>query len=287
MAVELQPITDADLLEVGEFLSVHYPPDTKGTNWGEAWGRTVNLPGSNAPNHGFLLRSEGKVVGSLSAIYSTRMINGILEHFCNLSVWCVAPEFRMHSVRMMQAILAQPGYHFTDLVPSTTVQKLNLRLGFKYLDTTTYLMPNLPWPKRSYASIVDNPAEIAGILKIHSGRDLAIYLDHAHCPHTKHLLILSGVEACYVQWRKQKHAHMKWISIRYVSRPIVLWREFRVLARWFLFHAHCPFTLAEIRVTRFRVFPSWVFPRPVKRMYKSTLPPDYIDYLYSEISSAP
>ena len=43
---------------------------------------------------------------------------------------------------------AQDGYHFTDLSPSGNVVALNERLSFRFLDTTTALVPNLPWPSR-------------------------------------------------------------------------------------------------------------------------------------------
>jgi hypothetical protein len=137
----LHPITYADLPAVGQFLGTHFPPDTSGHEWAAAWQRSVNLAGSDAPNHGFLLRADGKVVGAYPAIYSTRAIDGRREHFCNLAVWYVSPEYRLQSLSMLQAILAQPGYHFTDLTPIERVQKFNLRHGFQYLDTQTVLYP--------------------------------------------------------------------------------------------------------------------------------------------------
>ena len=74
------------------------------------------------------------------------MIEGRREQFCNLAVWYVSPEYRLHSLSMLQAILGQSGYHFTDFTAVERVQKFNLRHGFHYLDTHTALVPNLPWP---------------------------------------------------------------------------------------------------------------------------------------------
>ena len=99
-----------------------------------------------APNHGFMLRDGQRVVGAYLAFYSERVVAGQVEQFCNLGAWCVLPDFRFHSLRLLKALLAQDGYHFTDLSPSGSVVPLNARLEFRSLDTSTALVPNLPWP---------------------------------------------------------------------------------------------------------------------------------------------
>lgn len=292
MGVEIQPITNDNLLEVGRFLTAYFPPDTKGDEWGKEWLKTVNLPGSDAPNHGFLLRDvrQNLVVGALTAIYSVRDIPYPLaterQHFCNLAVWCVAPDYRLYSIKMLQIILAQNGYTFTDLIPGAVAQKIDQRFGFKYFDTTTYLIPNILYPKPSITITSD-----LEVIESHLKGDEPFYTyfkDHLPAKWTNHLLLLTPKnDYCYLQWRKQKHARHKFISLRYISHPLVLWREYHALGHHFLTKHYSPFTLAEIRLTRYRIQPSIQFPRPVKRLYKSDLPPDYIDYLYSEITSAP
>ena len=111
------------------------------------WRRAMSVPWKvEAPNHGFMLRDGQRVVGVYLAFYSERVIAGQVERFCNLGAWCVLPDFRFHSVRLLKALLAQDGYHFTDLSPSGNVVPLNVRLKFRSLDTSTALIPNLPWP---------------------------------------------------------------------------------------------------------------------------------------------
>jgi hypothetical protein len=280
------PILDDDLREVGLFLSAHFPPDTSGEDWGRAWSETVNLTESGAPNHGFMLKAGGKVVGAYPAIYSTRVIEGRLERFCNLAVWCVQPEYRMQSIRMLQAAIAQKDYHFTDLTPIETVQKLNIRLGFQYLDTTTLLIPNLPWPTWNGTVVTADPDTIAATV---TGDVSTFYRDHASCRWAKHLLLKRSNEWCYIQWRKESKKNLPlFASIRYVSNPEMLRREFRSLARYFLLRHMTPFSLVELRILGGRINPSIVFPRPARRMFKSeSLHDGHIDYLYSEISSAP
>ena len=69
----------------------------------------------NAPNHGFMLRDGQRVVGALLAFYSERLVAGRVEQFCNMGAWCVLPAYRSHSIRLLIAMLAQEGYHFTCL----------------------------------------------------------------------------------------------------------------------------------------------------------------------------
>ena len=71
----------------------------------------------DAPNHGFMLRDGQRVVGVQLAFYSERLVAGRAERFCNLGAWCVLPEYRFHSIRLLMAVLAQDGYHFTSLSP--------------------------------------------------------------------------------------------------------------------------------------------------------------------------
>ena len=54
------------------------------------------------------------------------------------------PGYRLHGLRLLKAVLRQEGYHFTDLSPSGNVVGINEKLSFRFLDTTTALVPNLP-----------------------------------------------------------------------------------------------------------------------------------------------
>ena len=99
------------------------------------------------------------IVGAHLAFYSERVIDGRLERFCNLGAWCVLPEHRFHALRLLKALLAQDGYHFTDLSPSGNVIGLNTRLGFRFLDTTATAIPNLPWPSRPGRDTISSDRE--------------------------------------------------------------------------------------------------------------------------------
>src|SRR5215475_174076 len=125
MTVELSPITDADVAAVADFLHLNYK------DW-IPWAQS-RLAGPwkvEAPNHGFVLREGQRIVGALTAFYSERLVAGRMERFCDLGTWYVLPEFRLHSIRLVKALLAQDDYHFTALTPSHKVVSIYTRLGF-------------------------------------------------------------------------------------------------------------------------------------------------------------
>jgi hypothetical protein len=179
--VKLAPITDADTAAVADFLHANFDERVP-------WARSyMSLPWKvDAPNHGFMLRDGQRVVGAYLAFYSDRLVAGRVERFCNLGAWCVLPEYRFHSVRLLKALLAQDGYHFTDLSPNKTVESVNARFKFRHLDTSAVFVPHLPWltvPGRTKISA--DPDVIADAL---TGPDLELYRDHAQAPAAHHLL---------------------------------------------------------------------------------------------------
>ena len=113
--VRVAPIAGADVPAVAQFLHAHLNPRLSA----DVWARSMTAPWKvTAPNHGFMLvddARDGAVVGAYLAFYADREIDGTRESFCNLAGWCVLPEYRFHSVRLLKALLAQEGYHFTDL----------------------------------------------------------------------------------------------------------------------------------------------------------------------------
>ncbi|HTW12502.1 MAG TPA: hypothetical protein VME01_07155 [Solirubrobacteraceae bacterium] len=307
MTVEVKPITDADVSAVAAFLHAtlnsRIPAST--------WSRVISVPWRvEAPNHGFMLRARQRVVGAYLAFYSERVVAGQVERFCNLGSWSVLPEYRFHSVRLLKALLAQDGYHFTDLAPSHRVESVNTRLAFRYLDTAVALIPHLPWPTMpARIRITADPDVVARTLR---EPDLALYRDHAQAAAVDHLVLSCGSESCYVMWRKRWwRGHPLFAAILYVSNPALFRRATPRLSRHLLLHHRVAATLAELRIVRLRPPHAVVLPHPrvlVRRhnsrvtrsyaaRYQGTIPPKMyrsatldpwdIDDLYSELVCVP
>ncbi len=280
MPVELRPIADADVPRVAEFLQDHMEKRVPA----EEWARSLDVPWRvNKPNNGFMLLDDGRLVGAHVAYYSERLIDGRPERFCNLGAFCVLPEHRFHSVRLLKALLSQEGYHFTDLSPYGSVIALNERLDFRFLDTSSALVPNLPWPSWPGREAITSRPEL--IEKTLRGRDLELYRDHAEAGAARHLLLTRGEDSCYVVIRKDRRKGLPlFASILYVSDPELFRKMARPFARHLLIHHGALATLAEDRVVEHRPFPSLRLRSPRKKMFRSSsLGPAKIDYFYSEL----
>ena len=278
MAAKLAPIATADVPAVAQFMHTHLNPRVSAT----AWSQALNVPWRvEPPNHGFLLRENGAVVGAYLAYYSDRLIGGKQEHFCNLGAWCVLEEYRSQGLRLLTSLLAQD-YHFTDFSPSGNVVELNRRLKFSELDTTTVLLPNLPtMPGRCHISA--DPDVLATSL---TGADRQIYLDHRRAQAAKHITISSGDESCYVMFRKDTRKRMRvFASILHVSNPEVFRRFARQLGTFLLTRHGAAATLIELRVAGGKPTGAVTLSRSRPKMFKSPyLQADDIDYLYSELA---
>ncbi|RKQ85067.1 hypothetical protein C8N24_6701 [Solirubrobacter pauli] len=280
MAVKLQPILPADALRVGAFLHEHLNARVSA----EQWAGFIRVPWpSEQPNAGFMLvADDDQIVGAHLAFYSERTIAGQTERFCNLAAWCVLEEHRFHSLRLLKALLAQEGYHFTDLSPSGNVIKLNERLGFEALDTRASAIPNLPWPSvPGRRRVSADPAVIERTL---DGEQLALYRDHARAAAARHLVLIDGDEWCYVVFRRDRRKNLPlFASLLHVSHPEVLRRMAGRLSRHLLLRHGVAVTLAEHRIAQPpRLSFELGAPRP--KMFKSDrVAAHQIDYFYSEL----
>lgn len=282
--VEVMPIGDDDLPEVGAFLHRHLNDRISPDGWMAA----AQVPWQvDAPNHGFRLLAEGDLVGVYLAFYSSRDIAGRIERFCNMGAWCVMPNHRLHSLLLLRAMLAQKGYHFTDLSPSGNTIPVNERLRFVHLDTRTALMPNLPWPIcLGNGRVISDHAAIERIL---SGAELEIYRDHARAGAARHVVVTHGADHCYVIFRKDRRKGLPcFASVLYVSDRDVFIRVARRIGRYLLLHHAVAATLMELRVIGARPPGSFLLAASRPKMFRSdSLSPDQIDYLYSELACVP
>lgn len=284
-SVEVEPITEADIPAVAEFLRTTIGPHITTADWIRAM--TPNWEVAQ-PNYGFLLRQHGRVVGAHLALYSERTIDGRVQRFCNLGTWAVAEEHRAAGLRLLRSILRQKDFTFTDLTPNRKIIALNERLGFSRLDTSRVAALNIPWPMWSRrVQLVDDPDEIGELL---DGKDLRIYRDHTEAAAARHVVLRNGNRHCYVMFRCD-YGRIKFRptfgTILYVGDREVFHRYAPHLYRYLLIHHRLPATLAEIRVVGRRPPRSVSVGSPAKMYLSSDVDPAQIDDLYSELTCFP
>jgi hypothetical protein len=283
-SVEVRPITPPQVDQAAQFL--HRKLNVRLTP--AMWAAAIRQPWrQEAPNHGFMLLADGRVVGVYVAFYSHRQIEGRIEKFCNLAAWCVLDQYRSHGLKLLRTILSQERYTFTDLSPSGNVVPLNARLNFRHLDTSTALVANLPWPGwLTRTRIISDPTSIEARL---AGRDLQIYADHRHAMAACHLVVEHAGQYCYVIFRRDRRKNLPlFASILFISNPDLFRRTARHVYSHFLTKFGIVATLAERRVVG--SYPRFAIPlrSPRPRMFRSPrLRDGEIDYLYSELTCVP
>lgn len=275
MAPQTAPITTADIPAVARFLHEHLNSRVSAA----AWEQAIRVPWKvEAPDHGVLLRDEqGWIVGVYLAFYSQR--GG--RRICNLGAWCVLPQHRFHSLKLLRALLSLEGHVFTDLSPSGTVVGMNTHLGFRFLDTATVLAPNLPWPS-SPGRLSTDPAVLESTLR---GDQLQIYRDHAPTAAARHVLLTRGDRYCYVIYRTDRRKGLPlFASLLHVSDPELFRSLRRRLQSHLLLRHGIPALLAELRVAGHRPRLSWAVPGTRRKMFRGDLAESEVDYLYSELT---
>jgi hypothetical protein len=275
MAVELTPITDADIADVADFLRVNMNKPR------DIWARACVPPWKvGAPNYGFMLRDGQRVVGVQLVFYSERLVAGRAERFCNLGAWSVLPEFRFHSLRLITAVLAQDGYHFTSFSPMDRTRAILTKLKFRPFDTSAALVPNLPWPTLpGRTRISDKPDVIETTL---TGAELELYRDHARAMAVQHHVLIRGRDSCYVMYREAQSRGLWYAVLLYVSNPALFQQALLPLTRHLLLRHRLVATLGELRVIGHRPRLSIKLDAWPKMYRSASLEPGQIDELYSE-----
>jgi hypothetical protein len=280
----MQPITAEERHRAGEFLHANLNARVTPDDWVQA----LRVPWDvEQPNHGFMLFDGDDAVGVQLAFYSERELRGRTQSVCNLGAWCVLPAHRLHALRLPKAVLAQDVDLFTDFSPSGSVLTVNERLGFRFLDTATSLLPNLPWPSPRRRERVS--AEPARIMSALHGRELEIFLDHVAAPAAHQLLLEDGAEHCLVVFRTDRRRSLpRLASLVYVGNPALFHRMTGPFGSHLLLQHGLPATLVDDhlvgRPPRGSIRVHW----SRRRMFRSeSIDPADVDYLYSELVCVP
>jgi hypothetical protein len=273
----VEPILEAQLPEVALFLQAHLNPALDAAAWQAALRPTWS---SSAPNHGFLLRDAGVLVGVIGAMYAQRRIAGHVQGICNITSWCVLDTHRQHSMRLAMAVVGQPGWHFTDFSPTPVVGSTLKFLKFTELDDRLVLHPNLP--RLGGGKVLTRPDDVAGAL---CGDDLQAWHDHRQYPWLQQLALGDGSQWCHVIYKRRQMRNLPVAGLLHASQPALLQRHFGRLRSHLLARGHL-FTTHEYRLLPATSWPARVLSGYNRKVYRSdTLQPGHIDYLYSETVS--
>ena len=195
------------------------------------------------------------------------------------------PDYRSWSISLLKTVLGQEGYTFTVLTPDTGSQEILGWFGFRVLDTVAAVIPNLPWPALpGQTKVSADPVVIGRTL---TGTQFALYRDHEKALAARHLVLTRGHDSCYVIWREAIYGKKPVAQILHVSNPALFHRSLLSLARHLLVRHRLVATLVELRMVDYKPYLSVTY-NVWPKMYRSTsLAPEQIDYLYSELVCVP
>ncbi|XHS77515.1 hypothetical protein ACFJGW_17585 [Burkholderiaceae bacterium UC74_6] len=272
----IEPVSADTLGEFAAFLHEHLNPALSIEGWVKAlshhWGEEPR------PNHGYVLRDEGRIVGGIGALYASRSIQGKLHKTCNITSWCVLDDYRKQSMRLAMALTDQPGWDYTDFSPTEVVGGVLRFLKFTPLDERQTVLLALPWllaGGQSYSRQQDIESHL-------HGEALQQYRDHKDFPWLRHVIVGSGSDWCHVIYKRMDFKGLPAARVWHVSRPELLAQYWRRLANALLWQGFASIHLETRRA------PADLWPTKVRsgfnaKVYRSdTLLPGEIDYLYSE-----
>ena len=271
----IEPVSAQTLPEFAAFLHENLTAARSPQAWVEGLSKSW---GMSPPNHGFVLRDAGKIVGGIGAYYAQRTIKGEVQRTCNITSWCVLDAYRKQSMRLAMAVIGQQGFHYTDFSPTKVVGGVLQFLKFRPLDARRAVICNLPWPAIG-SKIVTRPQDIESAL---TGEALQIYRDHKDFPWLRHVLIGVPGKWCHVIYKRERFKGLASAQVYYLSDGVLFDRHFHRLARHLLMRGIAT-TEVECRFLAQLPWPSKVRSGFNAKVYLSPALGDAdIDYLYSE-----
>jgi acetoacetyl-CoA synthetase len=235
------------------------------------------------PNIGYLVEDEEGIVGFIGTIYSERLINGTSEKICNITCWAMKATARgKDSLKLMQRVLAQPGYTFTGISANEEMQRILRFFRFKELDGGKYFVPLMAGlgrtAKSGRAVVHTNPEAIAARVDGETRRLLDDHVAYGCAC----LLLESEIGDAFVIAVRRRPGRLAFAEVLHASAPEIMMDHLPKLTIT-LFHM--------LRTMVVGLEKRWV-PRPpllsrqggrATFFHSKTLDPGSIDFLYSEM----
>jgi hypothetical protein len=221
-AITLTPIADSDLPEIAAYWHANLNRSIQPATWIEAFSHPW-MPAK--PNNGFMLRADGKLVGTLGAIYSEQIFGAERRNFCNLTSMVVDEQYRARSMDLLAALLRQKDLCFTNFTPTPAVAKMLRLLRFTELSGDEYIIPHLPVPPMAIKLAALN--RTADLDRRLTGNAARLWRDHRDIPWLNRFAVGQDGDWCLVFWKPGKIRGLLGAQILGVSDPdrFIVWNR--------------------------------------------------------------
>ncbi len=276
MTVLVRPAEEADIDGVSDLLHANMSAriDTK------RWRKLLDYPWRppDAPR-GMVALDGRRIVGFLGLVTADRLVGGRVERFCNICAWYLLKEYRGRGIgqKIQLASIADPKTTYTILTATAATGRAFAAHGFRVLDAERYILRRRPGAAAGLEWIED-PDSLEARL---DGEAREIFRTH-RAFNLRHLLVRAGGRACYVVLQvKRKGDDVDYHEILHIGDAAFFAENAQGLA-----DALLPPGRSVLAVDK-RFLPApmpWETEvLPLRRWYRSPLPPARIDHLYSEI----
>ena len=153
--VKCRGIEEADRLGVVDCLARGFPYRLR-DYWTAAFEKMSRRPAVDGyPKYGVLLETEGQVVGVLLQIHFRRGEGERAAVYCNLSSWCLDPEFRGYAAMLNSAATARKDVTYLNVSPARHTRRGIEALGFRrYCEGEFICLPALSRARQSASTVI-------------------------------------------------------------------------------------------------------------------------------------
>jgi hypothetical protein len=248
----------------------------------EDWRWLFVHPWDSPEEHfGYRMLDGDKTVGFIGTVFSTQIIHGKAEKFCNLSSWYVMPEYRHESLAVLFPVLGLKDFTLTNFTANQHIASLMRGFGFKDLEPSFKIILPFPAGLLSSGTVITNKQDIPNHL---DETNLKIFQDHAalHCDHA---FYMNKAESCYLVMNMTRKKGLPIAYIDYISDIDIFLKHANEIAWRIGRQMKVAGLMVGDRFTRTRSIPgSLTVVRKQFLLYRSNhLAESDIDTLYSEI----
>ena len=153
--IKCRQIEDRDRDGVAELLGRGFAARPR-DYWVVALERMARRPTiADYPRYGHLLEADGRIVGVLLQLYCRRGEGDRAAVYCNLSSWCIDPEFRSFAVMLNSAATSRKEVTYLNVSPAPHTRAGIEALGFRrYCEGQFVCLPALSPTRRPGLEVV-------------------------------------------------------------------------------------------------------------------------------------